>query len=188
VIRAFVAIAPTADATAALVAAQAGLPAGRAVEAGSLHLTLAFLGELPEPAVEDVHYALGAVRQPGFEISLAGLSLMEAGRGLALCAGAGPSPELERLRDKVAQAARSAGVRLDRTRFRPHVTLARLGAQVPAGDEARLRAFAARGSGFRAAPMPVREFALVRSRLGRERAVYETLATYHLGPPVAATS
>ena len=151
-IRAFVAIALPEDVADALLAAQAGLPAGRAVERDALHLTLAFLGEHPEPAVEDAHCALEAIRLPAFQLRLAGLGLFGEGRPKVLHAEAAPEPRLLQLREKVVQAARGAGMRLERARFRPHVTLARCNAGL-AGEEAeRMRAFAALGAGFRAGP------------------------------------
>ncbi len=179
-IRAFVAIAPPEEVASALVAAQVGLPAGRPVEREALHLTLAFLGEHPEPLVEDVHYALAAIRQPGFALRLAALGLLGEGRSQVLCAGVEADPGLSRLREKVVQAARDAGLDFERRRYRPHVTLARFNAGL-AGEEAeRMRAFAARGAGFRAGPFAVEEFRLLRSRLGRAGPVYDTLAVYPL--------
>ncbi|MBP7001739.1 RNA 2',3'-cyclic phosphodiesterase [Amaricoccus sp.] len=181
-IRAFVSIAPPEEAVAALVAAQAGMPAGRLVEAESLHLTLAFLGERPETEIEDVHYALSAIRSTVLRIRFAGLGLFEQGRSRVVVAEATPDEALTRLRDKVTQAARRAGVPLDRERWRPHVTLARLhGAPTPEELE-RLRAFVARGARFAAGPFQVSAFELTRSRLGRAGAAYETMAVYPLWP------
>lgn len=184
-IRAFVAITPPDEVASALVAAQWGLPAGRAVERDALHLTLAFLGEHPEPVIEDVHYALAAIRQPGFELGLAGLGLLGEGRAEVLHAGVAPAPGLSRLREKVVQAARDAGLAFERRRYRPHVTLARFNGGL-AGEEAeRVRAFVARGAGMRAGPFEVGEFVLMRSYLGRAGPVYDTLAAYPLQPNVA---
>lgn len=185
-IRAFVALTPPEDVAASLVAAQAGLPAGRAVEREALHLTLAFLGEHPEPILEDVHYALSAIRGPRFELRLEGLGMFGEGKPRVVYAGVAPEPALGRLREKVVQAARGAGLELERNRFRPHVTLARLGGKPDPEDFERLRAFTARGAGFRAGPFTVERFELMRSRLGRAGATYEPLASYELEPSGAA--
>ena len=37
------------------------------------HLTVAFLGEHPEPVIEDVHLALDKIRAPGFALTLSGV-------------------------------------------------------------------------------------------------------------------
>lgn len=181
-IRAFVSITPPEEAIAALVAAQAGMPAGRLVEAENLHLTLAFLGERPGPEIEDVHYALGAIRAPVFSIRFAGLGLIEQFRSRIVVAEVAPDEALSRLRDKVTQAARSAGVTLDRERYRPHVTLARLNAPPSPEELERLQAFVARGARFQAGPFEVASFELTRSRLGRAGASYEAMEFYPLWP------
>jgi 2'-5' RNA ligase len=183
-IRAFVAIRPPEAVAAALVAAQAGLPAGRPVEPGTLHLTLAYLGERPEPEIEDAHYALAAIRAPGFELSLAGLGMFEQGRGRVVLAEVVPAPALVWLRDKVVQAVRGAGIAIERGRFRPHVTIARMNAAPSPEEAARLRDFVAGGAGLRIGPFSVGEYALIRSRLGRSGPAYEALASYALGERV----
>ena len=179
-IRAFVALALPDAVVGALVAAQAGLPAGRAVEAATFHLTLAFLGERPEPVVEDVHYALAAIRGERFALRLEGLGLSGEGRPRVLHVGVGVATGLSRLREKVVQAARDAGLPFERRRYRPHVTLARFNAGLIGEEAERVRAFVARGASFRAGPFEVAEFALMRSRLGRSGPIYETLAIYPL--------
>ncbi len=181
-IRTFVALPLPDVVVAALVAAQAGLPGGRPVEPQNLHLTLAFLGELHEPVVEDVHYALQAIRLPAFELRLAGLGLFGNGKLRVLHAQVEAGPGLGKLRDKVLQAARSAGLEMERTRYRPHVTLARFNAGLTGEESDRMRVFAARGAGFRAGPFDARSFDLMRSWLGRSGPVYETLAAYPLHP------
>jgi 2'-5' RNA ligase len=185
VIRAFVALPLPEEVVARLVAAQAGLPAGRAMEPDTLHLTLAFLGEHPAPAVEDVHYALSAIRSSRFTLRLEGLGMFGEGKPRVVYAGVAPEPALGHLREKVVQAARGAGLELERGRFRPHVTLARLGGKPDPEEFERLRAFVARGAGFRAGPFEAERFELMRSRLGRGGATYEALAAYDLEAPPA---
>lgn len=185
-IRAFVSIRPPEDALQPLVAAQAGLPVGRLVAPENLHLTLAFLGEQPEPALEDLHYALGAIRCPTVWLDLTGMALFEQQRSRMVVAEAAAGPALARLREKVAQAARGAGIALERVRWRPHVTLARMNGTTLTLDEAeRLREFVARRAGLRAGPYAVSSFELTRSWLGRGGAAYEAMAEYFLGPPEA---
>lgn len=179
-IRAFVAIPLPEDVVDALVAAQAGLPAGRPVAPENLHITVAFLGEHPEPLVEDVHFALDNIRAPAFELTLDGLGLFGGDRPRSLHAEVKPEPTLTHLREKVLQAARSAGLRMDRTRYSPHVTLARFNKGLNGEDMEKMRTFAVRRMAFRAGPFPVDEFHLYRSTLGRNGPIYEELAAYPL--------
>jgi 2'-5' RNA ligase len=180
VIRAFVALRLPEAVVGALVAAQAGLPEGRPVSPENLHLTVAFLGEHPEPVIEDVHYALATIRMPGFALMLRGLDLPGADRSRVLAAGVDPEPRLRHLRDKVVQAARGAGIEFPRERYLPHVTLARFNAGLRGDAAERMRDFVLRGAGFRAGPFAVRNVTLMRSHLGRSGPIYEELAAYPL--------
>lgn len=180
-IRAFVGLRIPEQVTRELVAFQAGLPAGRPVPPENLHLTLAFLGERPEPVIEDAHHALCGIRSPRFEVSLLGLDLLGGARSQALGILAEPNPALTALNGRVRQAARMAGIELGRERYTPHVTLARF-ARIPGGEDGqRLRDFTARGAGLRAGPFQVESFFLIRSWLGQGGAIYDDLAEYALG-------
>ncbi len=180
-IRAFVGIPLPGAVVRDLTAAQAGLPAGRAVAPENFHLTLAFMGEHPEPVIEDLHLALDRITGAGFEINLAGAGLFGNKRPRVLYAGVRSGHELGRLREKVVRAAHDAGIPLARERYTPHVTLARLNSGLTPEDAAELRDFTARRAGFSTSAFPVEGFALFRSTLGRNAAIYEVLADYALG-------
>ncbi len=184
-IRGFVAIAIPARIAGPLELAQAGLPAGRPVPLENLHLTLAFLGKQPEPVLEDVHYALEGIRAPSFDVSIVGTGLFGS-PPRALYAGIAVNPLLSRLRDKVVNAARGAGVEMPRSRFHPHVTLARFGQGLRGEDIADIEAFAARRMGLSVGPFPVEAYSLFRSTLGRHGPTYDELASYPLQSIAAA--
>ncbi|HUF86722.1 MAG TPA: RNA 2',3'-cyclic phosphodiesterase [Thermohalobaculum sp.] len=179
-IRAFVGIPLPGTVVSALGAAQAGLPAGRPVPPENFHLTVAFLGEHPEPLVEDVHLALDSIRAPRFALTLDGLGLFGGERPRVLHAEVRPEPMLAHLREKVLQAARGAGLRMDRARYNPHVTLARFRNGLKGEDAEKMRDFAVRRMAFKAGPFEVDEFVLYRSSLGRNGPVYHELAAYRL--------
>lgn len=179
-IRAFVAIPLPDEVIRALTAAQAGLPAGRPVAPENFHITVAFLGEHPEPLVEDVHLALDGIHAPAFELTLDGLGLFGGDRPRVLYADVRPEPMLSHLREKVLQAARGAGLRMDRARYNPHVTLARFNSGLKGEDAEKMRNFTVRRMAFKAGPFEVDEFHLWRSTLGRNGPIYEELAAYPL--------
>lgn len=180
-IRAFVGIGMPDEIAAALGAAQTGLP-GRLIEPENLHLTLAFLGELPGPALEDVHYALDGLSAPVFQLRLEGVDSFGRPQPTSAHVRAMPDAGLSHLRSKVARAVREAGAALDGRRFTPHVTLARFGAGLGPDDAQDLAAWFGRRADFRAGPFPVSEFTLFRSHLGRRGAAYEALEHYPLQP------
>ena len=183
-IRAFVGIPLPGEVADALVAAQAGIPSGREVAYGNFHVTLAFLGEQPEPIVEEAHHALAAVRAPSFPLRIEGLGMFGGARPRVLFAEVVPEPGLSHLHRKVLRAVHEAGIEMARQRFHPHVTLARFGNDGLRGDEAaEIQGFVARRVGLVAGPFEVERFILYRSYLGRAGAAYEPLAEYPLMPP-----
>ena len=181
--RAFVGIPLPEEVADALQVAQAGIPSGREVPQDNLHITLAFLGEHPEPVVEEAHHALDAVRAPGFSLLVRGLGMFGGARPRVLFAEVPADPGLVRLHRKVMRAVQQAGIEMARQRFRPHVTLARFGGDGLRGeDAAEMQAFIARRMGLSAGPFEVDHFVLYRSHLGRAGAIYEPLAEYPLAP------
>jgi 2'-5' RNA ligase len=177
-IRAFVALALPEAVRFDLMLLQNGLPLPRPVPPENLHLTLVFLGELPEPVISDLDLAFGRIRAPGFEVALSGLDAFGGAKPRAVYVGTSANPALLHLQSKVAAAARASGVEIESRRFVPHVTLARL----RPGDVDRQRlgqALALRG-GYAAPRFRAEDFRLFRSWLGSGGSAYQELARYAL--------
>lgn len=179
--RAFVALTLPESVRSELVLLQAALPLPRRVSPENLHLTLVFLGDVPDLLLEEVHHALGALAVPGFTLRLRGLGLFGGRRPHNLHAQVAPEPALEHLQAKVAQAVRRAGVTIDSRRFVPHVTLARFAPE--SADLSRLEPAVAGAGLFATAPFTVDRFVLMRSILRQPEAVHDVLAEYPLGAP-----
>lgn len=177
-IRAFVAI-PLPEAIRGQLGLLAQmLPLPRRVVPEALHLTLVFLGDIAEPQAAEVHAAFDAIRATRFSLTLRGTAAFGGARPRAVHAALAPEPALDRLQSKVAQAARQAGLEIERRRFVPHVTLGRL---KPGEVEPwRLEQALLQTAGFAAGPFEVDHFCLYRSHLGRSGATYEELARYDL--------
>ena len=179
--RAFLAIDLPEAAEAAVAPLQEALGAGRAVPAENLHLTLAFLGEQPEPALGALDDVLERLRAPDFELEPAGLEIFGAKAAEAVALGIRPSPALDHLHGKLRAAIHAAGLDLPRARFRPHVTIARFGRRPEGRDRARLAAFLAAHGDVRLPPFPAGGVTLFRSTLTRDGAIHEALRVYPLG-------
>jgi 2'-5' RNA ligase len=178
-IRAFLGIEIPPEVRGALTVQQFLLPLPRKVEPETFHLTLVFLGDCPDAALEMAHDGFVALRVPGFPLHLQGLGLFGKGKPHTAWAGVAASPPLMHLQAKVETIARRAGCPIDARRFTPHVTLGRF---QPPGlpDAARLERAVALGSGFRTDPWQVRDLVLWRSHRTVKGPQYEVLARYPL--------
>ncbi len=154
-----------------------GIIGARWVCRENLHLTLRFIGEIPNWRAEEVDLALHAIRARAFPLVLSGAGLFEkGGRVTALWIGVERSPQLDHLQAKIETALQRAGLEPERRRFTPHVTLARL--DQPAND--KITGFVQRNNLFRAESFPVEHFTLFSSQLGKESPVYTVENEYRL--------
>ncbi|MCY1128166.1 RNA 2',3'-cyclic phosphodiesterase [Frigidibacter sp. RF13] len=156
------------------------LKVGRPLPEENLHLTIAFLGEQREPALEELHCELERLHQPALPVTFGPLGTFGDSPG-TVHAEVQLSPGLKALHRSVMGAVRGAGITLERRRFRPHVTIARLPRHPAPGDHAEV----ARFLGVHAAtPLPdftADRLILYRSWLRPEGSLYEDLADYPLG-------
>lgn len=185
--RAFVAVVPPAEAVehldAFLDVRRAAAPFRWSV-LEQLHVTLAFFADVPDRSHDDLVERLGraAARRTAFTTAISGGGAFpNAGRARVLWAGLDLDDpgrtELSRMATGARAAASRAGVPVDGQRFRPHVTVARLGHPEEVGSWVRLLD-AYRGPAWR-----VDRMTLVASYLGegpRGRPRYEVVGEFEL--------
>jgi 2'-5' RNA ligase len=173
----------TARATTEALARASGVRL-RAVDPALMHLTLRFLGEVSEERMEPLVAALEETASPvdvALELGRAG-TFGSATRTQVVWLGVGGDlARLEALAGRIEAAVRACGLPPEDRPLRPHLTLARLGRQLSAGDR-RVVAEAVRALDV-PAPLPfqAREVVLVQSYLGGARPRYEVLATFPRG-------
>lgn len=177
-IRAFAALALPEALRVDLMLVQSGLPLPRPEPTENMHLTLVFLGEIPEPMLADVDAAFAGLRAPAFDLTLSGLDMFGGAKARSVHAGVAESAPLRHLQAKVETAARAAGVAVPGRRFAPHVTLGRLPERF--ADRARLEAAVAMRGAYRSTPFRVEDFRLYRSWLTPRGSLYDELAAYPL--------
>ena len=178
-LRTFLALPMPEAARTALEPVLEALPVGRVTDVDDLHLTLAFLGEQPDDRLEAAHEAFQALTAPAFDLQPKGLGTFGGATPATVWAGVADPAPVAALAKRVRSALHGAGLPLERRRFRPHVTLARLG-RLDAEDEARLARFMGRWSSFPAPVVAIEEMVLFRSILRPDGAVHEPLASYPL--------
>jgi 2'-5' RNA ligase len=176
-IRLFAAIGIPDDIAEGLVRRQQGLPGARWRRTEALHLTLRFMGEIPETTAEDLDAELSSIAGDPMTLRLEGVGSFQDGDDIhAIWAGVSDSPALKQLAGRCESAARRAGVKPERRPFRPHVTLAYL----RHADPARVAAWIQGHNLLKSPPFEVRSFGLYSSRLGDEGASYRLEREYPL--------
>lgn len=150
-----------------------------------LHVTLAFLEAVPERALDDLAEGLerAAARRTAFTARIGGGGAFpDAAAARVLWAGLDVADdartELDRLAAGCRTAANRAGLVVDGQRFRPHVTVARLGRPLEATRWVRVL------DAYAGPTWTVDHVALVASYLGegpRRRPRYEVVAELPLG-------
>ena len=185
--RIFIAIELPEPSRDALTRLQQRIPFGRIAAPETLHLTLAFAGEIGPEALDALHEELSRIRAPAFDLALRGLGTFGKATPALLYAEVPLVRPLADLRRKVLQAMRRAGLDLPRERFRPHVTLARFSKHLPPADHAALARFLARNAAFEAPGFTARAFTLFQSTLRPSGPVHEALTSYPLQEGPQAT-
>jgi 2'-5' RNA ligase len=169
--RVFFAVWPNETAAAALhgIAVDAGKTCGgRLMRRETLHLTLAFLGELDERRVAEAKRAAEGIRSEAFDLTLDRLGYWQHNHILWV---GGVSPRLTLLAKDLGDGLRAAGFTLDARPFVAHLTLLRDArcAETPSLNEPVV--------------WPVTEFMLVESLLSRKGARYEAIGRWPLAAP-----
>lgn len=145
------------------------------------HITLAFAAEAPERTFDEVSERLAgaAARRKPFELRVGGGGAFpDPARARVLYAGVTGAERLAHLATGARSALAKSGVQIDGQRFRPHLTLARLGHPEEVSNWVRLL------DAYDGPEWVVDELTLIQSHLGegpRRRPRYEVLSVFPLG-------
>ena len=168
-------------------------PDGRWVKPESLHVTLKFIGEQPETALERMKQALTEVQVPTAEIHFRGYGffpIVTAARVFWI--GMESGPQLRALAAAIDDKMPALGIPKEDRAFSPHLTLARgpggrsSGSPRRRNDDRPNRTFQLLQQKLAALPAPEfgtmtpREFFLYQSQLSPKGSTYTKLAKFTL--------
>jgi RNA 2',3'-cyclic 3'-phosphodiesterase len=166
-------------------------PDARWVRPESLHVTLKFIGEQPDPAVEQIQHALAEIKGLPMPIAFRGCGYFPTPKAARVFwVGIEADASLASLAQTVDQTTARLAIPAEDRPFSPHLTLARGGGGSGApgwkkGDRPN-RQFQLLQEKLNALPPPefgtmtAREFVLYRSQLLRGGAQYSKLARFAL--------
>ncbi len=177
--RLFVAIdLPDAAKDQILSLRERDLPPGRWPRREALHLTLHFIGDVPEAVARAYQRALGDVDTASFDLRIQGLGQFPINdRPRVIWAGVQNTPQLRALHEAVGAALEREGFRRERRRFQPHITLMRFRKPIRRGLASRwLNAHV----DFIIEPFRVEHFTLYESDLQPSGAIYKKRGVYDL--------
>ena len=152
----------------------------RWVRAENVHLTLAFLGDLPGESIPQVQEAVqtAAIEIPPLHLSVGGLGAfprLQAPRVIWIGVQE-PTGRLSALEARLEEGLRRLGWEPPDEPFRPHLTLGRVRRGAPRSDVERLAASLQTGASGDVGSMIAPEVVVFRSDLTPAGAVYTRLA------------
>jgi 2'-5' RNA ligase len=168
-------------------------PDARWARPESLHVTLKFIGEQPEAAVEQIKYALSTIAARPTEIHFRGYGFFPTAKSARVFwIGIEAGPQLAALAAVIDEQMASLGIPKEDRAFSPHLTLARGrgGSASPRRNntdrpnrifhrlQEKLAALTAPASEF--GNITAREFFLYRSHLSPKGSKYTKLASFDL--------
>jgi 2'-5' RNA ligase len=175
--RLFVALEIPENIKLALSDPQSCFPGLKWTPASNLHLTLRFIGFVPQTHTERIQQSLRLAKCDSFHLAVAGLGLFQRKTGGILWAGVSKEPALLELKQQVDEALRiSAGLSLKDDSFTPHLTLSRLKNTPSPALKKQVQEKAAEQFG----EFAVAGFTLFRSILRPSGAIHEPAERYKL--------
>jgi 2'-5' RNA ligase len=151
---------------------QTHIPTARWTKLEQMHLTLRFIGEVPDEEVEPIKSALAIVTASPFELTLRNVGHFPSGKRTlprVLWVGIDKQPALNDLHQQIESALSQLGFKPDNKSFSPHITLARLKLNRPARQ---VDHFLSKHERIHAGTFTATEFRLYSSLLMPHGAVY----------------
>ena len=149
----------------------------RWVAPDSIHITLKFLGEIPEKRIEDIDAELTGLSWKSFTVTVHGVGFFPGTRSPRIVWAGMEAPTMEGLAEQLDIRMERLGFDKEKRAFRPHITLARAkNTRIESSLVTAAAQFEERNFGS----FTVDRVFLFRSTLKASGAVYEKLKEYLL--------
>jgi RNA 2',3'-cyclic 3'-phosphodiesterase len=154
---------------------KANIAGARWVRPEGMHITLKFLGNVPDEKINLIENVLRDVQARSFSLSVRNIGFFPNPKSpRVLSAGVDAGPELAQLAEQVDKALAPLGFEPEKRAFNPHITLARF---TDRGKKAGI-GFVEQQLSF--GTMTAKEFHLYQSKLSPQGSRYDKLATFVL--------
>lgn len=146
-----------------------GVPGIKWMPVEQLHLTLRFIGEVDDENFHDISTALHSIHFSPFELTIRGIGqFMNNKWPVVLWVGIKESQALLRLHRLIEKTLTETGIKPEKKKFHPHITMARL-RSIPLQ---RLEFYLNEYNSFETPPFVISEFQLFSSRLRSKGALH----------------
>jgi len=150
------------------------------VDAKQVHITMKFLGDVPEKKIPKIEDALSGINSEPFTARVKGVGAFpKPSYARVIYIGADPAETFTKLYAEVESALTPLGFKREKRQFTPHATLARV-KHNPEEARMRLRDTIEHLSDIEVGTMDVDTIKLKKSTLTPKGAIYETLKEVHL--------
>lgn len=154
------------------------LPPGRWPQRDAIHLTLHFIGDVPEAVARAYHRSLAELQTSAFDLRIAGVGQFPIdARPRVIWAGVENTPPLRALYEAAGQALEQEGFQRENRRFHPHITLMRFRKPLRRGVASR---WISAHMDFYTDLAEINEFVLFESELTRSGPIYSKREVYTL--------
>jgi len=154
-----------------------GIEGARWIDPDNYHLTLRFIGDIPDRAADELTGELQrVVAMPAFTIRLSGMGVFGTKKPHSLYVKVEESPDLRRLQVMHERVCQSLGMPPEQRKYTPHVTIARLRGAIPRQAQSYVSAH----NLYRSRAFEVSQFVLFSARSSRGGGPYVREEVYPL--------
>lgn len=150
------------------------------VDPKQVHITLKFLGDVPEKSIPDTCDALSGIECEPFAATVHGVGAFpKPSYARVVYVGASPEDAFNRLHAEVERALKPLGFKREKRAFTPHATIARV-KNISKDQRMKLVGIIERQSAIEVGTMTVDAIKLKKSTLALKGAIHETLTEVYL--------